>query len=123
ESILGSIMIQDVDDLVEPFKSKSETRLWQSEFWGKWMLSACEAYGYTRSSELLKKIEYAVSELLKTQLPNGYIGNYSAEAQLEEWDVWGRKYTLLGLQAFYKIPGDKQVLQACKRVADHLMTQ
>jgi len=27
---------QDVDHLVEPFRHKNETRLWQSEFWGKW---------------------------------------------------------------------------------------
>lgn len=35
----------------------------------------------------------------------GYIGNYSEEAQLNQWDIWGRKYTALGLIAYYDLSG------------------
>src|SRR5680860_242466 len=45
---------QDVEHLVEPFKTKTETRLWQSEFWGKWMLSAVAAYKYSQDPELME---------------------------------------------------------------------
>lgn len=117
------IKAQDVDHLVEPFRHKNETRLWQSEFWGKWILSAIAAYDYNRDPELLVIINNAVSDLLATQMPDGYIGNYTVNAQLSNWDIWGRKYTLLGLLAYYDLTGDKIALKASRRLADHLLTQ
>ncbi|MCX6329817.1 MAG: glycoside hydrolase family 127 protein [Bacteroidia bacterium] len=117
------IKAQDADSLVEPFKHKEETRLWQSEFWGKWIQSAIAAYDYNHDPELLAIIKNAVSGLIATQLPNGYIGNYSDAAALQQWDIWGRKYTLLGLLAYYDLTSDKDALNAAKRVADHLLTQ
>lgn len=123
DCITGRVMAQDLDHIIEPFRNKVETTKWQSEFWGKWMLGACDAYKYNRDPQLLNKIKYAVDELLKTQSPNGYIGNYSPDAQLAEWDVWGRKYSLLGLQAYYSISNDKRALDACRKMTDHLLTQ
>lgn len=117
------IKSQDIEHLVEPFKSKNETHLWQSEFWGKWMQGAVGAYNYNHDPELLLIIQKAVNELIATQMPNGYIGNYSEAAQLQQWDIWGRKYTLLGLLAYYDLSGDKKVLQASCRLADNLLTQ
>jgi len=117
------IKSQDVDHLVEPFRHKEETKLWQSEFWGKWIQSAIAAYNYTHDPELMEIIRKAVSGLLATQMPDGYIGNYSEEAALQQWDIWGRKYTLLGLIAYYDLTGDKNVLKASCRLADHLLTQ
>ncbi len=114
---------QDVDHLVEPFRHKNETRLWQSEFWGKWIQSAIAAYDYNHDPELLGKIRKGVSDLLATQLQSGYIGNYSDSAQLQQWDIWGRKYTLLGLLAYYDLTGDAEALKASCRLADHLLTQ
>ncbi len=114
---------EDVSQLIEPFKTRNETNRWQSEFWGKWILSAIAAYEYNHDPELRKIIQDAVSGLLATQTPDGYIGNYSPEAKLKNWDIWGRKYTLLGLLAYFDISGDKKVLDAAKKLADHLLTQ
>ena len=114
---------QDIEHLVEPFRSKTETRLWQSEFWGKWMLSAVEAWKYTRDPELMKTMQTAVGGLLQTQLENGYIGNYAHESQLAQWDIWGRKYSMLGLIRYFEISGDKKALTAAQKVADHLLSQ
>lgn len=121
--IAGRVKTQDVDHLIEPFKTQTETRLWQTEFWGKWILGAIGSYHYTKDSELYNLISYAAKELMSTQLPNGYIGNYSPEAQLEQWDVWGRKYTLLGLLAYYDLTQDKKALEAACKLGDHLLTQ
>jgi DUF1680 family protein len=117
------IKSQDVDHLIEPFRHKEETRLWQSEFWGKWIQSAIAAYDYNHDPELLSIIKNAVSGLLATQMPNGYIGNYSDEAALQNWDIWGQKYTLLGLLAYFDLTGNKSALSASERLADHLLTQ
>lgn len=114
---------QDVEHLIEPFKFKNESWAWQSEFWGKWMLSAVEAWKYNQDSELMSIMKNAVSGLLETQLENGYIGNYSPETQLTAWDIWGRKYSMLGLIRFYEISNDKKVLEAAQKVADHLLSQ
>jgi len=114
---------EDVAQLIEPFKTRKETNLWQTEFWGKWILSAITAYEYNHDPELLKIIQNAVSGLLATQTPDGYIGNYSPEAQLQHWDIWGRKYTMLGLLAYFDISGEQKALDAAKKLADHLLTQ
>jgi len=117
------IKVQDVEHLVEPFKHRAETRFWQTEFWGKWILSAIAAYKYNSDPELLAIINKAAKGLLETQTSDGYIGNYSPEAQLEQWDIWGRKYTLLGLLAYYDLTNDKKALKGAVNLADHLMTQ
>ncbi|MFV0417352.1 MAG: glycoside hydrolase family 127 protein [Dysgonomonas sp.] len=121
--IQEQVKAMDVSYLVNPFYNKTETHRWQSEFWGKWMLAAVLSYQYTRDPILMDSIRSGVNKLLDSQLANGYIGNYSPEAQLQQWDVWGRKYSMLGLLAYYDLTGDKKTLKACQRMADHLMTQ
>jgi hypothetical protein len=117
------IKSQDVEMLVEPFRHKNETHLWQSEFWGKWILSAIASYDYNHDPEMLIIIKRAVNELLFTQMPSGYIGNYSESAQLQHWDIWGRKYTLLGLLSYYDLTSDKVALTASCRLVDNLLSQ
>jgi DUF1680 family protein len=117
------IKVQDVDHLIEPFRHKEETRLWQSEFWGKWILSAIASYKYTHDPEMMAIIRKAVSDLIATQMPDGYIGNYAENARLQQWDIWGRKYTLLGLLAYYDISGDKKALESSCHLADNLLSE
>lgn len=117
------VKAQDVDHLIEPFRHKTEDRRWQSEFWGKWVQGAIASYQYNQDPQLYAIIKKSVDELISTQLPNGYIGNYAPESQLQQWDVWGRKYSSLGLIAWYRISGEKPALEAACRIIDHLMTQ
>lgn len=117
------VKAQDVDHLVEPFRHQEEHSRWQTEFWGKWIQGAIASYQYNQDPELYEIIKSAAESLMKTQLPNGYIGNYAPDYLLQEWDVWGRKYTSLGLIAYYDLSGDKKALDAACRVVDHLMTQ
>jgi DUF1680 family protein len=116
------IKTQDPDYLAEPFRHKDETHLWQTEFWGKWILSAISSYEYNNDPEMMVKIKKAVSLLLSTQMPDGYIGNYTDSARLEQWDIWGQKYTLLGLQSYYDLTGDKAALKGACKLADNLLT-
>ncbi|MCF6208574.1 MAG: glycoside hydrolase family 127 protein [Ghiorsea sp.] len=109
------IVAQDYDHLVEPFRFKNETRLWQMEFWGKWMLGAVAAWEYTHDKELMDHMSKSVASILETQLPNGYIGNYPVENQLTNWDIWGRKYVLLGLLRYHDITNSKKALKAAKK--------
>lgn len=117
------VKAQDVEHLVEPFRSRTESHRWQSEFWGKWIQGAIASYRYTRDAELYEIIKQGAEGLMATQTPDGYIGNYAPEHQLKQWDVWGRKYSTLGLLAWYDLSGDKRALKAARGVIDHLMTQ
>ncbi|GEO10154.1 glycoside hydrolase family 127 protein [Segetibacter aerophilus] len=122
-SYKNRILAQDVNRLIEPFKNRTEDRCWQSEFWGKWFTSAVQAYNYRRDPSLKSKIDAAVAELIKTQTPDGYIGNYADAKHLEQWDIWGRKYCMLGLLSYYDLTGDKKSLLAAGKVANHLMNE
>jgi len=115
------IMAQDAGYLIEPFRQRNETNLWQSEFWGKWFTSAVLAYRYHPTTELKKKLDDAVTGLIATQTGDGYIGNYKKENRLEQWDIWGRKYCMLGLLDYYNLTGDKKSLEAARGVAGNLM--
>ena len=103
------IAAMDVDYITAPFLEKTERGFaWQSEFWGKWMHSSVPYLRYvtagkSRISEGLRaKIERGVDRMLSSQEPCGYIGNYPDDLRLGEgWDVWGIKYTMMGLMHYY----------------------
>lgn len=116
---------QNVEQLVDIFKYRTEDRKWQSEFWGKWITGAIQAYQYYKDEELLNSIHKAVEGLISTQTPDGYIGNYADDKHLHQWDIWGRKYCLLGLIAYYDMNPQKngKALKAAEKLSDHLLTE
>ncbi len=122
-SYRNRIMTQDVDRLIAPFRNRTEDHCWQSEFWGKWFTSAVLAYRYQPGAELKKVLEKAVDGLIATQSSDGYIGNYADNKHLEQWDIWGRKYCMLGLLAYYDLTKDQRVLKAACKEADYLMAE
>jgi uncharacterized protein len=113
----------DFDQFVEPFRHRNETRLWQGEFWGKLMLAAISSCSYNNDPIMRKKIDDAVDGLISTQTPDGYIGNYSDSARLQQWDVWCRKYTILALLSYNELTGDKKSLRAASLLADYTISQ
>ncbi|GAA4084002.1 hypothetical protein GCM10022392_00880 [Mucilaginibacter panaciglaebae] len=117
------LLVQDVDRLIAPFKleNRTETSLWQSEFWGKWFTSVALAYRYHPDPRLKVTLDHAAAGLIATQTPDGYIGNYAPTHRLQGWDIWGRKYCILGLLAHYDITKDKKSLTAATRLADNLI--
>ncbi len=118
------VKTENVDTLISVFqKQDEEQNLWGSEFWGKWIQGAIGMYHNTQDPELKNIIQDAQDRLIACQLPNGYIGDYDAEHQLSGWDVWGRKYTILGLLKWYWETGDKKSLKAATRLLDYTMKQ
>lgn len=85
--------------LTKPFHARQETHLWQSEFWGKWMLSAVPFAAHDGDEQLKTAIAASVKDVISTQDVDGYIGNYRRDRRYGHgcWDVWGTKYTLSGL--------------------------
>lgn len=122
-SYKNRILAQDVDRLIAPFRNRTETSCWQSEFWGKWFTSAVLAYHYKPKPQLKKALDQAVEGLIATQTADGYIGNYADDNHLASWDIWGRKYCMLGLLSYYDLTKDPKSLNAAGKVADHLMKE
>ena len=48
--------------------------------------------------------------MLKTQESNGRISTYDNECEFEGWDLWCRKYVLLGLQYYLEIAEDNELI-------------
>ena len=117
------ILAQDVDRLVAPFNNRTETSCWQSEFWGKWFTSAVLAYRYRPEPKLKAILEKAVDGLIAAQTPEGYIGNYADDKHLAAWDIWGRKYCMLGLIAYYDLTKEKKALKSASKEADYLINE
>lgn len=117
------VKTQNVAELIEPFLHSTEGGGWQSEFFGKWMLSAVASYEYTRDESLYQKITTATERFIETQHTDGYIGNYKPEDRLTNWDIWGRKYSSLALLSYYKLTKDPKALTAVQRLVDHLIKE
>ncbi|HYG35999.1 MAG TPA: beta-L-arabinofuranosidase domain-containing protein, partial [Clostridia bacterium] len=117
------VLAQDVAALVQPFRDRKDKTEWRSEFWGKWITSAELASHWDTDPRLRPLIERAVTNLLATQSADGYLGTYPPENHLWNWDIWGRKYTLLGLLGWHELTGDPTTLQAAQKVADHLLSE
>jgi DUF1680 family protein len=124
-SLARRVMAQDLGRLIKPFRDRTEENAghWRCEYWGKWFTSAALGYAYAPTPAHRAKLDDGVRLLLATQTPDGYIGTYRPDKHLGIWDVWGRKYTLLGLIAGYDLTGDPATLTAARRVADHLIAE
>ncbi|MBR7162125.1 MAG: glycoside hydrolase family 127 protein, partial [Clostridia bacterium] len=98
---------------------------WRIEYWGKMMRGACFTYAYTQNEALYRILENTVRDLLTTRDGEGRITTYSREREFTSWDMWGRKYVMLGLQYFLEICKDDaladEILQAVCGQADYIM--
>ena len=92
----------DYAHLVEPFRLRNESDgRWRCEFWGKIVRSSIQSWRGQPDAELLAMIRKTVADLISTQTPDGCINSYPLELQTKDWDIWGRKYVLLGLARYY----------------------
>lgn len=119
----NNVKTTDGSYLAAIFQKHEGTRDWQSEFWGKWMHSCVPAYRYMKDEALKKNIDASVKLILGAQRADGYIGNYKDDCHLQGWDIWGRKYTMMGLMHYFDLTGDKAALDAARRVADQMITE
>ena len=120
----NNVAATDVRYLTDWFKWRQETGFWHTEFWGKWMHAAVPLAEYRGDEDLKKKIDAGVAAVIATQGPDGYIGNYlESKRKGAGWDVWGCKYTLMGLMHHYDATKSLKTLEAAKKLADHLLSQ
>ena len=84
---------------------------WRGEYWGKMMRGACFTWSYTRNPELYLVLTQTVEDMLAAQEDNGRISSYAVNHEFECWDIWCRKYVLLGMQYFLEICNDEDLIE------------
>ena len=111
--------------MVDIFRKREERDgAWRSEFWGKIVRSAVYAWRSTGDAELKAILDATVTDILTTQTPDGRITSYPEERQTSRWDIWGRKYVMLALLAYYQeIDPRPAIKEALIRMADDVIAQ
>lgn len=96
---------------VRQFRLKADDRDegWRGEYWGKLMRGGCMVYECTHDEELYSVLREAVVMLLDEAEPDGRIATYSREKELGMWDMWVRKYVMLGLEHFWEICPEREL--------------
>ena len=72
------------------------------------MRGACFTYSYSKDARLYKILENSVKDMLSTA-KGGRISSYNTEHEFQGWDLWSRKYVLLGMQYFLEICEDPEL--------------
>ena len=121
--VRNHVTATDTKLLTDVFHERTKETWWQTEFWGKYMHAAVPLWKYSGSAALKAKLDEGLANLLAAQEPCGYLGNYPEPARYRSagWDVWGAKYTLMGLLHYSDGTGDAKALEAAKRLCDYLI--
>ena len=98
---------------------------WRGEYWGKTMRGGAMVYAYTRDEELYQALTDAVEDMLTVAEADGRVSSYSRETEFDSWDLWGRKYVILGCEYYLEICKDaalkQQIIWFISRCADYIL--
>ena len=97
------------------FDSDGPDEGWRGEYWGKMMRGACFVYSYTKDEALYAMLADTVRDMMSVADADGRISTYAPESEFRGWDLWSRKYVLLGMQYFLEICTDDTL--ACEIIS------
>ncbi|MBR5309382.1 MAG: glycoside hydrolase family 127 protein [Clostridia bacterium] len=90
-------------------KQDSNDRRWRGEYWGKMMRGAVFTYISTGDENLYNLLCETAEDMLTAQSDDGAFTTYESENAFSGWDMWGRKYVMLGFEYFLEICKDKDL--------------
>lgn len=106
---------------VQQFKEDADYDAgWRGEFWGKMMRGACFVYAYSHDPKLYEVLTDTIKDMLTAQDESGRISSYGVNHEFDGWDIWGRKYVLLGMQYYLEICKDSELSE---KVVDSMCRQ
>lgn len=111
---------------VQQFQTEADNDAgWRGEYWGKMMRGACFTYSYTQNAELYGILTDTVSDMVNSQAKDGRISTYGTAFEFDGWDLWCRKYVLLGMQYYLEICTDpafaEKIIQCMCQQVDYIM--
>ena len=87
----------------------AENRGWRGEYWGKMMRGGALVYSYTKNPELYSVLTETVEDMLTVADPDGRVSTYVRDGEFNAWDLWCRKYVLLGMEYYLDICKDEKL--------------
>lgn len=100
---------------------------WRGEFYGKQMRGAALTYLYTQDEELYDILTEATLDLLDKQDELGRFSTYEVDFEFNGWDMWCRKYVLVGLLYYRSICKDEalkaRIVSACEKHLDYVVAK
>lgn len=98
---------------------------WRGEYWGKMMRGAVLVYEYSRDAELLDILTETVCDMLSVIDEEGRISSFTKETEFRAWDLWCRKYVILGMEYFLEICPDEalknEIISFISLAADYII--
>ena len=131
-NLITDMQLRDADMwrlFVEQFRTNPDIvdAGWRGEFWGKMMRGACFVYSYSKDKALFDVLKESVKDLVTAQDELGRISTYTVEKEFDGWDLWSRKYVLLGMEYFVEICDDAEfnamVIDCMKKQVDYLISK
>ena len=100
---------------------------WRGEYWGKMMRGATFVYSYTRNKDLYDILHKTVEDMMDSADDFGRISTYPVDSEFDAWDLWTRKYVLLGMQYFMEICNEddfnKKITESMQRQVDYIISK
>ncbi len=111
---------------VTQFREHTDTdNGWRGEYWGKMMRGAALTYAYTKNEVLYEVLTKTVEEMIDAHDETGRISSFPLEREFNGWDLWCRKYVLLGMQYYLEICEDEElrarVIGSMRNQVDYLI--
>lgn len=114
---------------VEQFRvhSDSTDKGWKGEFWGKMMRGASLVYDHTKNEELYRVLSDTVEDMIASCDRQGRISTYTIEEEFQGWDIWCRKYVMLGMEYFLEICREEalreRIICSLRGQADYILSK
>ena len=103
----------------------AENHAWRGEYWGKMMRGGALVYKYSQSEELYGVLTETVRDMLTVSEEDGRVSSYKRDSEFTYWDLWCRKYVLLGMEYFLEICKDEklkaEIIDFIKAAADYIL--
>ena len=98
---------------------------WKGEFWGKMMRGGCLTYSATKNGKLYNVLTGTVKDMLSVQERSGRFSSRPENDEFKFWDMWCRKYVLLGFEYYIDICKNeklkRKIISAMKKHADYII--
>jgi len=100
---------------------------WRGEYWGKMMRGASLVYQYTKNPELYDVLKATVKDMINSADENGRISSYGINHEFDGWDIWCRKYVILGMEYFLEICKEddfrNEIIESMCKQVDYIISK
>ena len=100
---------------------------WRGEYWGKMMRGACLVYEYTKNEELYSVLTETVKDMMTVAEADGRVSSFTRDTEFTAWDMWCRKYVILGMEYYLDICRDDalrgEIIKFISRAADYILAK